>query len=695
MPDPQQNPQSGQTVPMFSPDGTLGDIPQERVPDAMKANFTMGVSMLSPDGTKTGIVPHDRVEDAAKSGFIVAHPPAAPLPAGLQGPPTPPPSFMDKLETAPDLSTPHTGNRVVDTGINALQDAGAGLIQGGHQLAKGVLGVGDAMDAASEHPGQTAKSLFRYSLPGIVTDAVQGKTTAPQETLEPLATSAVTQPVESALKLAGNVVAGGGIEAAGEKALGAAANWSKARSLVPGENYTPIQHQALSGVLARGTGMGKDYFPKDVATTIASPLRQAAADNPVIANIIHSGAPEDSLAATQHLLDLAKHDIDMQHQTALRPVSGTPVDMKPVQDAVSFPSSLKDFAPDDAAAVSDLKARLGNVKTLGGMNDLRMYLNRELAPEFRKNAVAAGRSGAVDSAMSDALSATREHYYDQLEKATGQDFSGLKRTEGGLIKAQEALGNAAPQLASKEALAGEPKGVAATAADALQGGRTIARGPVSGTANMVAEKILKQTPLKPVQEGLQRFFSNLPEPTKPGAPPVSRFTQAPALLPAGQPQVLPKLPANAGIGPVDNGTAPPRATGFNVSPAGEVRPGPTPPASPATVTPAPAQTRALPAQAGPEGEGIPPAPAPTAPPLNQATASQRTNPPLAPNPQPVPRGPGFTVNAQGQAVRTPAALLSPPEAAQFSKSAWLEKNPKGNVDAAAKRAAGKGYLVVD
>jgi hypothetical protein len=43
---------------------------------------------------------------------------------------------------------------------------------------------------------------------------------------------------------------------------------------------------------------------------------------------------------------------------------------------VTFPTSLKDIAPTDEAAINDLRGRLGNIKTLGGLNDLRMYLNR-------------------------------------------------------------------------------------------------------------------------------------------------------------------------------------------------------------------------------------------------------------------------------------------------------------------------------
>jgi hypothetical protein len=287
-------------------------------------------------------------------------------------------------------------------------------------------------------------------------------------------------------------------------------------------------------VLARGSGAGKAYFPKDVATAIGSATRQAAADNPDIGQVAATGSPEDSLAATQALLGKVRQKVDMQHAQALGPVADTPIDPKPIQDAVTFPSSLKDFAPQDAAAVADLKGRLGSVKTLGGLNDLRQYLNAELSQSFKQNSVAAGNSGAVTSAMQDALTATRNQYYDELEKATGQDFQGAKRMESRVLSAEEALGNAAPGMAAKQAIAEQPRGIKGNAADIIQGANTLKGGPVAGISQFVANKVLGETPMSPVQTGLHNFFRKLPAPTGQASPP-------PAVAPAVAP-VQPRLP---------------------------------------------------------------------------------------------------------------------------------------------------------
>lgn len=58
------------TVPMLAPDGTSGEIPQERVQDAMNAGFKKAVEMTSPDG-QLGYIPEERVADAQGAGFKV------------------------------------------------------------------------------------------------------------------------------------------------------------------------------------------------------------------------------------------------------------------------------------------------------------------------------------------------------------------------------------------------------------------------------------------------------------------------------------------------------------------------------------------------------------------------------------------------------------------------------------------------
>lgn len=61
---------TSQTVPMIAPDGSIGEIPMERMQDAVHAGFQVGVNVVSPDG-KTGVIPAHRYQDALKSGFKI------------------------------------------------------------------------------------------------------------------------------------------------------------------------------------------------------------------------------------------------------------------------------------------------------------------------------------------------------------------------------------------------------------------------------------------------------------------------------------------------------------------------------------------------------------------------------------------------------------------------------------------------
>jgi hypothetical protein len=55
------------TVPMFGPDGSLNDIPAERVHDAIASGGVIGSPIIAPDGTHS-MVPSSRLHEALKAG---------------------------------------------------------------------------------------------------------------------------------------------------------------------------------------------------------------------------------------------------------------------------------------------------------------------------------------------------------------------------------------------------------------------------------------------------------------------------------------------------------------------------------------------------------------------------------------------------------------------------------------------------
>jgi hypothetical protein len=663
-------------VPVLNPDtGDVHSIPTNMVDQARQAGGKPVAKMLDPTGTARW-VSMDQVGDAQKAGGKL-------IPYGSQS----------SEQIVQDQTGIHPFQNPVAQAVAGGLRAAASPITGAYGAVKAAFSspTSDEENAAQEAGGpmglladraviqpaqrayQTAKGLYQQGHPLLAAGAMLGATPVLGPAGQGMGQRAAAGDIPGAVTEGlGTALMPAAMERAAPmvQKLPGVRGIVQNRTPVPGENFTPQQHASFAGVLARGSGAGKGYFPKDVATDIGSAARQAAADNPAL-NPATAETPEDSLARTQAVLQKVREGVDQKHAQALAPVANTPINPKPIQDAVSFPKSLQGFAPEDAAAVQDLKARLGNVTTLGGLNDLRQYLNTELASQFKMNTVAAGNSGAVTSAMQDALKATRNMYYDELQKASGQDFQGAKRMESSVLKAEEALGNAAPGMAARQAIAEQPRSIRGHAADIVQGAHTLKGGPVAGATQFIASKVLGETPMTPVQEGLKSFFGNLP----PASPPqiVPAGGGVPRLLPA-QPRLVAPAPQQL------NAPAAPPYVGRPqiLSPA---RPSLAPP-------PAPPMLEA--------GTGNPEfvTPPSSYPPLNEPTAQTSVN---AGTPRPtqeeVPQR-TIQVSPEGQAaIQRPA--LPAPESHAFSQKAWQAAHPNGNLKTAIKQAQARGYRVVE
>ena len=99
------------TVPIFAPDGSLGEVQRERAQEAVSAGGKLAVSMVSPDG-QVGFIPHDRFAEAAKAGAVPYQSSSpVPIPAGLQGP------------------TPKLGSSMADT-LSAVGSHAANIFAG-------------------------------------------------------------------------------------------------------------------------------------------------------------------------------------------------------------------------------------------------------------------------------------------------------------------------------------------------------------------------------------------------------------------------------------------------------------------------------------------------------------------------------------------------------------------------------------
>ena len=304
--------------------------------------------------------------------------------------------------------------------------------------------------------------------------------------------------------------------------LGSAGIKLPSEATVPGENFTPTQLKAHTGILSRATGLGDNFIPQQAAADTGSVIRQAAADNPSIASVAkQGGSTPANIAAFQAILQKANTALEAPHAATIAQYANAPADVSPVQSAVtsSLPSTLTGVAPEDAAALQQIGDRLGTVKTMGGFNDLRQWLNNEASSSYMKDNIAAGRSSTVNGAYRAAADAARNAYFDQLQNHSGIDFQPIKSQQSALMSQQEGLAGVAQKLSAQQGLADEPKNVQQVLSDALTGGRALKAGPIAGVGQLLAEKALGRTPLTQPNYLIRNMLSNLPDPT-PSTPPI-------------------------------------------------------------------------------------------------------------------------------------------------------------------------------
>ena len=405
-------------------------------------------------------------------------------------------------------------------------------------------------------------------------------------------------------------------------------------SMVPGQNYTPQQLAAHTGILGRMNGLGDNFIPQDSAASTGSVIRQAAADNPSLAQAATvKGSTPNNIAALQAILQKANTNLEVPHAATIAQHANVPADVSGVQAAVgqSFPSTLSGVSPEDASAIQQLQGRLGTINTLGGLNDLRQWLNDEAAAGYKQDGIAAARGTATKQGIRTAADAARNAYYDQLQQASGIDFRPLKAQQSALLDQQEGAAKLGQTLSAQQAVADEPKSPGARVGEVLTGGRALKAGPIAGTAQLAAEKLLGQTPLTQPNYLIRKFLSNLPEPNPQTAAPVSAGPT--------QPPIAGNLPANA-TPPTVQGTPLPQP----------------PPASPQPALPAPqlqlpagVDPRLLEEMASPSAPQAPQTPYPA---LNPNTARTRIAPTQFASPEIIPPSGARPVTPSGQ-VMTP------------------------------------------
>jgi hypothetical protein len=146
---------------MLSPDGQVGDVPLEQVPNAVKGGYKLGQDMLSPDG-KSGTIPLDSVHDALGKGFqLKGSAPKLPQPdMQTAGVVVPDAGRMPAFTPGTAVSQP--GNKVTDK--QAAGGLAAGALVGATPFA-----VSGAAALGSEYAPEIAKAVVKHiAEPGTV-----------------------------------------------------------------------------------------------------------------------------------------------------------------------------------------------------------------------------------------------------------------------------------------------------------------------------------------------------------------------------------------------------------------------------------------------------------------------------------------------------------------------------------------------
>lgn len=521
------------TIPIIAPDGTSGQVPAANAQAAINAGGKLGIKVYAPDGT-LGTVPVDQLPAALKAGGVTQ----AQHQVQLN---TPPPDTNQG-------GAVNSGMRFLEGAGGALADAGKGIYNavtaprtpglagalqslapggtlGYHLLVQPQIQQGQqaVQDAKSGNYSQMVGHGLAAITPGIG-PAVAGT-----------ADAAIPKVIEG--NYAG-ALGGVGANIALAALLKKASSGLAGQSTVSGQNYTPAQAAAFEGLTAKANGMGSNFIPQNLTGDALSPIRQSTADmlangtptEQAIARVATAGGmnPIDRLGATHSVIQKSLSDLEAQHTPALASVSGTPVDMRPIQRGLQ--AQIKPgMSTADISGINDLIDRAGQINNLGDLNVFRQIMNEEASPSYRQTPTRAGQASAPQQVATDTANAVRNHYFDNLQQATGTDFQPLKAQQSQLLTTKEAI----ERLMSPEA----------KAEATFNAGATSIKGRLGDLANVIkdprtaiTQTLLRESPATRVSNLIQKSLSDLPEPSQPGP---AQFQGTPPS--SGQPQ----LPANA------------------------------------------------------------------------------------------------------------------------------------------------------
>lgn len=525
-------------IPFVSPDGTPGYVDAHAAQQAASAGYKPALAMRAKDGTK-GLVAFSDLKDAMANGyqtegqFQQAHIPSDAPKGFAQSLVAPIPNMARSLYHAvTDQATPEESQAI--TNLHGTADVIGRTMY--RTLIKPSISAENTAEASVKagHPLQ-ALSEAAEGIPLIGGGVTAGK--------DAIAQYLSGDKSGAAGSVIGNLLTGG--MAAG--GAGEIASRLGMPSTVAGQNYAPSHGAAFEGVMAKATGMGPNFIPQNLTSEALSPIRQSAADmlangspteQAIARNATARGIkPLDRLGAVHSVIQKSLSDLEAQHAPALAQVGSTPVDMRRIQAQLRA-QIRPGMSAADISGINDLIDRSGQINTIGDLNGFRQIMNEESSPSYRQTPTRAGQASAPQQVATDTANAVRNHYYDQLQKATGIDFQPLKATQSRLLTTKEAIERIQSPEAKAEATfhAGgkSVKEIAGDLANVIKEPRTT-----------ITQTLLRESPATRTANLIRKSLQSLPDASRPVSPFGSPIASG-----------VPQIPANASPASVTATTVP-------------------------------------------------------------------------------------------------------------------------------------------
>lgn len=420
-------------VPVFAPDGSMGEVPQTKLQDAISAGAKPAYAMTSPDG-KTGYVPEDRVHDALQAGAKLGGGADVPSNAQLYG---------------QALFNP------VGSGAHSQ-----GIIGGAEQVGGRAM---QTMLAPVMHPLEAAKGIIQTVAHPDLYDPANPVNQRIMQGAEEYHQSPALTAENAAGDVLGTVEGGRMANAAmsGVKPSGILGPANNALPAAVQRGIVPSALKATANALPASvqTAAGKvipqfvDGPPESLMTRAVKPGKNNASWLPDVRKglpLLKSaeadlGHPIEGINDAVDAANIAKKGIWQQYMQRLGPAAaqGATIDGNAVADAM-MGSIDKRMALQNPGLTDQIKAIADTYRRPMSLTDAEDFLqsnNKELVGYYAKNKMSqqAAESDPQIAAKVAEGNALRNALYGKLDDLSGPGAAQLKQAYGALTNIQKEL----------------------------------------------------------------------------------------------------------------------------------------------------------------------------------------------------------------------------------------------------------------